>query len=165
MERAAVQPAFPLRMLVVDDYEDARNSMCLMLRIWGYQVEPASDGPQALAAAAACRPDVVLIELAMPGMDGYETARRLREHPEPPFLVAVTTFGREEDRQRTRRAGFVAHVVKPAEPEELRVLLGRAAGHFRVARQAATAPEGTTTVHRRQAMVIYGAPHEESPES
>ncbi len=156
MERAAVQPAFPLRVLVVDDYDDARDSMCMMLRIWGCQAEPAADGPQALAAAAAFRPNVVLMELAMPGMDGYETAWRLRELPEPPLLVAVTGYGRDEDRRRTRLAGFAAHVVKPAEPEELRALLGRAARLFPLAMAAAKASEGTMAVHRRiQAMVIH----------
>ena len=140
MGQSSLQSAHPLRVLVVDDYDDARDSLCMLLRIWGCQAESAADGPQALAAASAFRPDVVLMELALPGMDGYETARRLWESPQPPLLVAMTTCARDEDRRRTRRAGFVAHVVKPAEPAELRALLGQAAGLLRLARAAAAAP-------------------------
>ena len=102
----------------------------------------------ALAAAPAFRPHVVLIELALPGMDGYETARRLGELPQPARLVAVTTC-RDEDRRRTRREGFVAHVVKPAEPAELRALLGRLAGLFRLERAAAAASAAAIARHRR----------------
>ena len=139
MARTALQPAFPLRVLVVDDYKDARDSLCLLLQLWGFQAESAGDGPQAIARAAAFRPDIVLIELAMPGMDGYETARRLWEFPGPPLLVALTTCGRVQDRRRSRRAGFVAHLLKPAELSELRTLLRRAAGLCRLARAAARA--------------------------
>ena len=91
MGKASLQPTCPLRVLVVDDFDDARDSLCMLLRIWGCQAEPAADGPQALAAAPAFRPHVVLIELALPGMDGYETARRLGELPQLARLVAVTT--------------------------------------------------------------------------
>ncbi len=93
MGKASLQPTCPLRVLVVDDFDDARDSLCMLLRIWGCQAEPAADGPQALAAAPAFRPHVVLIELALPGMDGYETARRLGELPQLARLVAVTTCG------------------------------------------------------------------------
>jgi two-component system, OmpR family, response regulator len=145
--KASLQPSHPLRVLVVDDYDDARDCLCMLLRIWGCQAEPAADGPSALAAAPAFRPDVVLLDLAMPGMDGYETARRLRELPRPPLLVALTGYGRDEDRESTRRAGFVAHLLKPVEPADLRALLGRAAGLLRLVRAAAVAR--AITRHRR----------------
>ena len=137
----SLQPAFPLRVLVVDDYDDARDSLCMLLRMWGCQAEPAADGPSALAAAPAFRPDVVLMDLAMPGMDGYETARRLQDLSEPPLLAALTGYGHDEDHRRTRRAGFVAHLVKPVDGAELRALLGRAAGLLRLTRTAAAAAE------------------------
>jgi two-component system, OmpR family, response regulator len=149
-----LQSPFPLRVLVVDDYQDTRDSTCVLLRIWGYQAESAADGQAALAAAPVFRPDVALIDLAMPGMDGYETARRLRELPEPPLLMALTGYGRVEDRLRTRRAGFDAHMLKPVEPEELRALLGRTAGLFRLARVVAAASEKPISVHRQIEVLV-----------
>ena len=89
------------------------------------------------------------MDLAMPGMDGYETARRLREPPQPPLLVALSGYGRDEDRQRTRRAGFVAYLVKPADPSELRALLGRTAGLLRLARATLAASARAITRRRR----------------
>jgi len=152
-----LQPPFPLRVLVVDGYDDARECLCLLLRLWGWQAEPAADGPQALASAPVFRPDVVLLELALPGMDGYETARRLRQLPKRPLLAAVTGYGRAEDRRRTRRAGFVAHLVKPTDPAELRTLLSRAAGLFGLARAAASASERAISRHLRiQAAAAVG---------
>ncbi len=149
MGQASLQPPLPLRVLVVDDCDDARTSLCMLLRIWGFQAESAAGGPQALEAAPVFRPEVVLLDLGMPGMDGYETARRLRELPQPPLLVAMTGYGRDEDRRKTRAAGFVAHVFKPADPIELHALLGRAAGLLRLARAAATASERAMARPRR----------------
>ena len=149
VRQVSLQPAFPLRVLVVDDYEDARESLCLLLRMWGWQAEPAADGPSALAAAAVFGPDVVLMDLAMPGMDGYETARRLRGLPQPPLLVALTGYGRKKDRRRTRHAGFVAHVVKGLDPNELRLLLGRAAGLRCLAPAVAAGSAKAIVRHRR----------------
>ena len=152
-------------MLVVDDYEDARDCLCMLLRIWGCQAESAADGLQALAAASVFRPHVVLMDLALPGMDGYETARHLRELPRPPLLVALTGYGRDEDCQRTRRAGFVAHVVKPADPMELRALLGRAAGLLRLAKAATASSKSAITRHRRIQTSAAGGMKAPSPRS
>ena len=88
----------------------------------GHEVRAVHDGPAALAAVEALRPDVVLLDIGMPGMSGYEVARRLRERPGGAALrlVALTGWGAEDDRRRTREAGFDHHLVKPVAPAELR---------------------------------------------
>jgi PAS domain S-box-containing protein len=114
------------RVLVVDDNEDAARSLArLLVRFHGQDVRVAHDGPSALELAATFRPEVVILDIGMPGMDGYEVARRLRSHPELrwPRLVALTGWGQEGDRQRSREAGFDCHLVKPVDPEALRALL------------------------------------------
>ena len=97
----------------------------MLLRFWGFQPFVAYDGPAALAVAAAERPDVVLLDLSLPGMDGFEVARHLRQQPgsETTPLVAVSGYGQERDREHTRGAGFDRHLVKPVAPEALRELL------------------------------------------
>ena len=117
-----------LRVLVVEDNVDGARSLGLLLRLDGHEVRAVHDGPAALVEAAAFRPEVVLLDIGLPrGMDGYEVARRLRQLPgnESAFLVALTGFGQEEDRQRSSAAGFDAHLVKPVNPEVLHDLLGR----------------------------------------
>jgi PAS domain S-box-containing protein len=121
-----VQPATrACRVLVVDDNRDAAESLVMLLRLVGHDASLALDGPTALRAAAAAPPDVVLCDIGMPGMNGYEVARRLRglTGVGRPLLVAVTGFGAAEDRRRTAEAGFDAHLVKPVEPEALMQLL------------------------------------------
>ena len=115
----------PHRVLVVDDNQDAAESMALLLQIWGHDVRTAHDGPAALAVAADYRPDVVLLDIGLPGMSGYEVAERLRELPGPerPVLVAVTGYGQQSDRRRTRDAGFDHHLVKPVEHAQLKEIL------------------------------------------
>lgn len=105
------------RILVVDDNEDACNSLALLLRLEGHEVQEASDGPSALALAKAFRPEVVLLDIGLPGIDGYEVAQCLRERPETreALLVAVTGYGQAEDRLRARNAGFRHHLVKPVD--------------------------------------------------
>jgi signal transduction histidine kinase/CheY-like chemotaxis protein len=117
------------RLLVVDDNEDVARSLAMMLRLQGHEVRVAGDGPSALEIARADRPELVLLDLGMPGMDGFEVARRLREEPglEGVTLVALTGWGQEADRRRTREAGFDAHLVKPVEPEQLQHLLAGSA--------------------------------------
>src|SRR5262245_45802217 len=90
-----------LRVLVVEDYPDTRTTLCEMLRGWGHQVDEAADGPAALSSAAAARPDVVLLDIGLPRMDGYEVARQLRALPglETTLLVAMTGFGQPNDVQ------------------------------------------------------------------
>jgi signal transduction histidine kinase len=124
------QLAGGLRVLVVDDNEDAAESLAAMLRRQGFDAHQAHDGPAALEAAAAQKPDVVLLDLGLPGMDGYQVAARLRDRPElkGTRLVAVTGYGQEQDRSRSLAEGFDDHLVKPVEPQTLlRVLAGDAA--------------------------------------
>jgi two-component system CheB/CheR fusion protein len=120
------------RLLVVDDNVDGAESLAVLLRLDGHEVRTAYDGPSALAAAAVHRPEAVLLDIGLPkGMDGYEVARRLRRQQglEGVLLVAVTGYGQDEDRRRTREAGFDAHLVKPVELEEIRQQLKAGAGN------------------------------------
>ena len=117
-------------VLVVDDCHHAADPLVLLLKRWGYQTAVAYDGPSALAVALARPPAVVLLDLDMPGMGGYEVARRLRGQPRTAeaLLIALTGYGEEEDVSRCREAGIDLHLLKPCEPEELRrVLDGRLA--------------------------------------
>jgi signal transduction histidine kinase len=118
-------PAHCRRVLVVDDNRDSADSLALLLQMMGHEVRSAYDGPAALQAAQAWRPEVVFLDIGLPGMNGYEVARRLRqERPaEGLLLVALTGFGQEEDRQRSRAAGLDFHFVKPVDPNALRDLL------------------------------------------
>jgi signal transduction histidine kinase/ActR/RegA family two-component response regulator len=120
------RPAGALRILVVEDNEDARRMLGAALAHEGHEVRTASDGASALAQAADLRPQVALIDIGLPDMDGYEVARRLRAATgrEPAALVALTGYGQSEDRRRTQEAGFDAHLVKPVSPD----LLLRAVG-------------------------------------
>jgi CheY-like chemotaxis protein len=113
------------RLLVVDDNRDAADSLALLLRLQGHQVRVAHDGPSALEAAQGERPEVIFLDLGMPGMDGYEVARRIQQTPglEGVRLVALTGWGQQEDRRRTAGAGFVRHLVKPVEPTALEAVL------------------------------------------
>jgi PAS domain S-box-containing protein len=115
----------PMTILVVDDNHDAAESMRLLLRQVGADVRVAHDGAQALAAFDACRPRMVLLDIGMPGMDGYEVARRMRASPYAPeaSLVALTGWGQDEDRKRVREAGFDNHLVKPADLGTLQSLI------------------------------------------
>jgi CheY-like chemotaxis protein len=111
----------PRRVLVVDDNADAGESLGALLQSMGCESLVIDGGEHALRAARAWRPDVVLLDIGMPGMDGYEVARRLRaEKLDPmPVIVALTGWGQEVDKQRTREAGFDLHLVKPVELDEL----------------------------------------------
>jgi CheY-like chemotaxis protein len=119
----------PLRVLVVDDCPDNRNTLDMLLRAVGHEVLLAADGPSALEAFRASRPHVVILDIALPGLDGWEVARRLREQEGsgPVLLVALTGYGRKEDEARSRQAGFDVHLTKPVDLEDLRLLLEKAA--------------------------------------
>jgi CheY-like chemotaxis protein len=121
-------PAIPnrRRVLIVEDSEDARESLRLLLELTGHLVETCGDGTTGLAKLRAFRPDVALIDLGLPGMDGYTLARRAREEPETSgiHLVALTGYGQAEDRQRARAAGFDVHLTKPVDPRALQDVLG-----------------------------------------
>ena len=117
-----------LRVLVVDDNLDSARSMSLLLRLWGHDSDVAPDGPAAIARAADFRPHVVLLDIGLPGMNGYDVARELRRRPESrrAVLVAVTGYGQSEDRRRSSEAGFDHHLVKPVEPSAVERLLEEA---------------------------------------
>ncbi len=113
------------RVLVVDDNVDAAHSMAGVLELFGHSVHYVHDGPAALGAVAHFCPDLVVLDIGLPGMDGYEVARRLRAMPgfgrKP--IVGVTGYGQDEDRRRSREAGFDHHLVKPVDPEALQRLV------------------------------------------
>jgi len=117
-------PTAPLRVLVVDDNVDAADALRFVLEHAGHRVRLAHDGPSAIAAAAAETPELVLLDIGLPGMDGYMVAARLREAGhQRAVLVAITGYGQEEDLRRSRAAGFDHHLVKPVDGARLRKLL------------------------------------------
>ena len=122
---APVAPDVAARVLIVDDNEDAADALGMLLGTMGAEVQVVHDGPAALARVPEFRPDVVLLDLGMPGMNGLEVARRMREHPEARqmTLVALTGWGQREDRRRTHEAGFDYHLVKPADVNTLQSIL------------------------------------------
>jgi PAS domain S-box-containing protein len=111
------------RVLVVDDNADAAELLGGLLRSSGHEVMIASDGPQALDLAGAFRPEVALLDIGLPVMDGYELARRLRSQLDTVRLIAVTGYGQDSDRERSRAAGFDAHMIKPVDPDVLEAAL------------------------------------------
>jgi PAS domain S-box-containing protein len=124
----ATAPSGPgRRVLVVDDNVDSAETVAMLLEIDGHVTRLAHDGPAALQTAREFVPDLVLLDLGLPGMNGYEVARRLREEPslERVRLIAVTGYGREDDRRRSLDAGFEHHLTKPVEYDELGALVRR----------------------------------------
>jgi CheY-like chemotaxis protein len=109
------------RILVVDDNVDSAESLATLLRIRGNEVKTAADGPSALKLAATFQPEVVLLDVGLPGMDGYEVARKLRQQPSTSraLLIALTGYGRVEDREAALKAGFDKHFTKPIEAKAL----------------------------------------------
>jgi two-component system, chemotaxis family, CheB/CheR fusion protein len=123
--RAMPPELLPLRVLVVDDNRDAANSLGMLLKFLGAEIHLAYDGFEAIAALESFGADLVLLDIGMPGMDGYEVARRIRRHPKLADLklIALTGWGQEEDRRRTAAAGFDHHLIKPTGIEALRALM------------------------------------------
>jgi CheY-like chemotaxis protein len=128
IEVPATQPRSQ-RVLVVDDNVDAAESLELLLKFWKHEVRSAHDARDALAIAAEFQPDIALLDIGLPGMNGYDLARRLRGMPALArmTIVALTGYGGEEDRRRSREAGFDQHLVKPATPATLRRLFAQSA--------------------------------------
>jgi signal transduction histidine kinase/DNA-binding response OmpR family regulator len=120
----------PCRVLVVDDHIDAGDSLTMLLRLAGHQVNVCRDGMAALAVVDTVQPDVVLLDLGLPGMDGYEVARRLRSREDGGrfLLVALTGYGRDEDIRRSQQVGFDHHLVKPADLGALNAIIHDAHG-------------------------------------
>jgi len=134
LERDAARPdadptkARPLRVLIVDDNEDAADCLLMLLQLQGHDAYVVHSGIEAVERARSLAPDVVLLDIGLPGLDGYQVAERLRqEHAvRPPWLVAITGFGAEEDRRRSHEAGFNRHLVKPVAPTQLTEALAAA---------------------------------------
>ncbi|MDP9120343.1 MAG: ATP-binding protein [Acidobacteriota bacterium] len=137
-----VQPSgLPLSVLVVEDNLDGRESLSGLLELWGYRVELAADGPQGVEKALAMVPDVALVDIGLPGYDGNEVARRIRQSFESNrmALIAMTGYGQPEDRLRALESGFDTYLVKPVDPGNLSRLLTEASQR-RTVRAAAPAP-------------------------
>lgn len=115
----------PSRILVVDDSRDGADSLSVVLQMMGAETRAVYDGPSALAVIKSFAPGTILLDIGMPGMDGHEVARRIRQDPDFAGirLIALTGWGTEDERRRTRQSGFDDHWVKPVEPERLRELV------------------------------------------
>ena len=123
---AAPPPDSARRFLVVDDNADAAVTLATLLEMLGHTVSVAHSGEEALAAVGAFEPDIVVLDIGMPGMDGYEVARRLKRRTDlarPPLLVAATGWGTEADRSRALAAGFDRHLTKPIEMQALEAIV------------------------------------------
>lgn len=113
------------KILVVDDNHDSALSMAMMLQIMGHDTRTAHDGESAVSTAETFLPEVVLLDIGLPKLNGYEVAQRIREKAwgESMYLIAVTGWGQDEDRQRSSEVGLNLHMVKPVEPAALEKLL------------------------------------------
>ena len=114
-----------MRVLIVEDSPDALEMLRVLLELEGYDVWSAANGPDALRVAEAARPDVALIDIGLPGIDGIEVCRQLRAQPwgRAMFLVAQTGWGEDSDRQQSAEAGFDVHLTKPLDPAVLTAML------------------------------------------
>jgi CheY-like chemotaxis protein len=114
-----------LRILLVEDQPDCANSTTVLLRMWGHEVELAPDGPTALQMALTHQPDVVLLDIGLPGMDGWAVAKLLHDRAsgKGPLLVALTGYGQPSAYQNSYDSGIDVHFLKPADPDELKRLL------------------------------------------
>jgi CheY-like chemotaxis protein len=120
----------PKRILVVDDNQDAALMLASGLSAYGHDVRTAQDGPTALVLVDGWRPEVAVLDLGLPVMDGYELARRLGTSGQPAGtrLIAVSGYGQEQDRRQSAEAGFAAHIVKPVDIEELETVIHAESG-------------------------------------
>ncbi|HET7587039.1 MAG TPA: response regulator [Gammaproteobacteria bacterium] len=125
--REAREETGPLKIVLIEDEADIRDSVAALLESWGHTVKAAPDGDHGVELIFSHKPDVAIIDIAMPGMDGYMVARKVREQTDHDGmrLIAMTGFGRDEDRERAFEAGFNEHITKPAQPEALRGALRR----------------------------------------
>lgn len=130
---AAARPAGStnVRVLIVDDNVDSADCLAMVVQLQGYACQAAYDGPTALTLAADFKPHIVLLDLGLPGMDGYEVAREFWKRPETKDarLIAMTGWGQQEDRRKSKEAGFTMHLVKPADPVTLGAVLAEVAAN------------------------------------
>jgi CheY-like chemotaxis protein len=121
----------PIRVLVVEDNVDAAEMLSLVLRSFDHEVSVAHDGASGLALAESWAPDLAILDIGLPVMNGYELAGRIRALPgcEHTLLVALTGYGQPADRERAKEAGFAYHLIKPIEMEQLRAILSLARSH------------------------------------
>jgi CheY-like chemotaxis protein len=117
-----------VRILVADDNVDAATTLTMVLERMGYQVAAAHNGLQAVESAAAFHPAVVLLDIGMPILNGYEACRRIRQVQHDAIIIALTGWGQLEDRQQSHQAGFDFHLVKPVDPPSLEKLLNEVLG-------------------------------------
>jgi CheY-like chemotaxis protein len=119
------------RVLVADDNCDAGETLAMLLRLDGHEVHVANDGLEAVEMFGRVQPEVVILDIGMPGLSGHEVARRIRELPSerPVVLIAVTGWGQKADKDRAAASGFDHHFTKPVEPTVLSALLLRPDGH------------------------------------
>jgi len=123
----AGSPAPGRSILIIEDHDDAREALRALLELEGHRVDAASSGPHGLEMARRHLPDVALIDIGLPEVDGYEVARRLRAIATPcPYLIALTGYGQPDDVRRARDAGFDAHLLKPVDPDALATVLSAA---------------------------------------
>jgi CheY-like chemotaxis protein len=122
---AATSGVPPRRILIVDDNEDSAESLAMLLEISDHDTRSAYDGEQALRIAEEFRPHVVLLDIGLPKLNGYEVCRRIRQEPwgKDILMVALTGWGQNDDRRKSREAGFDAHLVKPVGHESLMEVL------------------------------------------
>jgi len=145
--KSVATPRAGCRILVVDDNHDAAEATKVLLELGGHEVKMVSDGSEALASAPVFAPDVVLLDIGLPMMDGYQVARRLREvaQTRASCLIALTGYGQPADRGRAMEAGFDHHLTKPADPDALLALVDawiESSGARRVSARAAGAAVG-----------------------
>jgi two-component system CheB/CheR fusion protein len=126
-----------LRVLVVEDNDDIARSLAMLLELWGHDAAIVDRAEAALEAVRTHRPAVVLMDIGLPGMDGYEVAKMLRrqEGCDKVMLVAMTGYGQDEDRRRAQEAGFDRHLVKPVDPDVLQELLANCESLTRAPRE------------------------------
>jgi CheY-like chemotaxis protein len=130
MSDAAVPQTAGRKILVADDDQDSAESLAMLLQMMGHEVRSALNGLEAVNLAADFRPDLIVLDIGMPGLDGYEVCRQIRQQPwaHRVVIAALTGWTRDEDRDRSQQAGFNHYLVKPVDPQALTDLVARISG-------------------------------------